>query len=256
MKRYASQLHEYHAVDPDELSYHLASLFFQAEKRATRPRGLIVPHDPVSLSGYVAAKAYLSLRKYSSMINRVIILAAHPSPHIDQLVTSSASFFCSPIGDIKIEQGCFDALQAKTISFDDDLFKQALALDVQLPFLQLCLSNFTLLPVLVGEYADTELNHLLDSCWDDKTLLIVCSNLSQGVEYPDACAFDKATLDALIARHSLAVNQSASAAALLNMLSSYWHQKNMLVKLINYQHSYEVNPKHQPFTGYGSCLIY
>ncbi|AWB66945.1 AmmeMemoRadiSam system protein B [Saccharobesus litoralis] len=257
MKRHASQLHHYFSIDPDELSYHLASLFFKAEQRATRPRGLIVPHDPVSLSGYVAAKAYLSIRRYANTIDRVILLANHPSVQADYLVSSGARCFCSPLGDVDLDKQSVNvAAQQGLLTIQEEVYANALSLDVQIPFLQLCLSRFSIVPILVGDNAQAALHDLLDQIWSERSLLVVCSNLSQGIDYPDACAFDKATSDAICANHELAINQSTSATHMLNMLSLYWKQNKVLLKMINYQHSYEVNPDHKPYTGYGSWMLY
>ena len=53
------------------------------------------------------------------------------------------------------------------------------SLEVQLPFLQVLLGKFTLVPLVVGESAPYNVPQVLERLWgDDETLIVVSSDLS------------------------------------------------------------------------------
>src|SRR5208283_1149479 len=70
--------------------------------------------------------------------------------------------------------------------------------EVEVPFLQKTLKNFTLVPVVTGEADPEQMARVLAGQVDDKTLVIASSDLSHYHPYDEARARDKVTTDAIV----------------------------------------------------------
>ncbi len=67
------------------------------------------------------------------------------------------------------------------------------SLEVQLPFLQTVLDNFTFLPLSVGDATTDEVAAVLEACWGGpETLVVVSTDLSHYHPYAEAVDLDAA----------------------------------------------------------------
>jgi predicted class III extradiol MEMO1 family dioxygenase len=72
------------------------------------------------------------------------------------------------------------------------------SLEVQLPFLQTVLDEFTLVPLVVGDTAPENVAAVIDALWNEPGILfVVSSDLSHYLPYADARRRDTATCDAI-----------------------------------------------------------
>ncbi len=73
------------------------------------------------------------------------------------------------------------------------------ALEVQLPFLQSILTDFTLLPLAVGMATAEEVAEVLETVWGgDETLIVISSDLSHYLPYATAQRVDQATTQSIL----------------------------------------------------------
>jgi len=72
------------------------------------------------------------------------------------------------------------------------------SLEVQLPFLQEVLGEFSLVPLAVGEAGSDEVAEVLEQLWDGpETLIVISSDLSHYHDYRTAGKMDRATSKAI-----------------------------------------------------------
>ena len=117
-----------------------------------RPRALIAPHAGYQYSGPIAASAYATLAPWADGIRRVAVLAPSHRVPFRGIATSSADLFRTPLGDIAVDRVAVNRLQEMpAVHMLDAAFAEEHALEVQLPFLQAVLPDFTLVPLIVGE---------------------------------------------------------------------------------------------------------
>jgi hypothetical protein len=77
------------------------------------------------------------------------------------------------------------------VSRNDRVHAQEHALEVQLPFLQLVLDDFTLVPLAVGDAAPEAVAQVLERLWGgDETLIVISSDLSHYLPYGQARVMD------------------------------------------------------------------
>jgi hypothetical protein len=112
---------------------------------------------------------------------------------------SSARFFETPLGKIPVDQAAYEAIRdLPQVQVLDAAHALEHSLEVHLPFLQLVLDEFHLVPIVVGEAAPVVVSEVLERLWDGpQTRLVVSSDLSHYHDYQTARHLDDATSRAI-----------------------------------------------------------
>jgi hypothetical protein len=101
------------------------------------------------------------------------------------------------------------------------------SLEVQLPFLQLALDDFKLVPLAVGDATPAEVAQVLDAVWGgDETLIVISSDLSHFLPYASAQAVDHETVQGILQLQPDLNHQQACGATPVNglLLAARKHQ--------------------------------
>ena len=175
------------------------ALLAPVETDAPPPRALIVPHAGYPYSGPVAATAYARLREARHDIRRVVLLGPSHRVPLRGLAASSAEAFATPLGEIPLDREALARLgelpQVQTL---DRAHAREHSLEVQLPFLQVLLEDFTLVPLVAGDAEPHEVAAVLEPFRDDpQTLILISSDLSHYHDYATAQRLDRATCHAI-----------------------------------------------------------
>ena len=168
--------------DKQKLVKQVEGYFTEAQSPAIKGRifALISPHAGIQYSGQAAAFGYKLLR--GRKISRVIVLGPSHYTAFRGIATSAEDFYETPIGRIKVDRNISDALYKKA------LFKgprqaelQEHSLEMQLPFLQVALGEFSLVPLVVGELSVkdyAEAAHALAPYLDSTTIIVASSDFT------------------------------------------------------------------------------
>lgn len=168
--------------DKQKLVKQIEDYFTQAQSPAIKGRifALISPHAGIQYSGQAAASGYKLLR--GRKISRIIVLGPSHYTGFRGIATSAEDFYETPIGRIKVDRKVSDTL------YKNALFKgphqaelEEHSLEMQLPFLQVALGEFTLVPLVVGElsakdYADAA--QALAPYLDKSTIVVASSDFT------------------------------------------------------------------------------
>lgn len=163
------------------------------------PKALIVPHAGYVYSGPVAANAYACLATMRSAVRRVVIVGpAHTVP-IRFLAASSADYWETPLGRVPVDVAANQRLsELPAVRFFDGAHVSEHSIEVHLPFLQMLLERFTLVPLVAGDVSEADVEIALDAVWGGpETLIIISSDLSHYHEYDTARRLDLATAEAI-----------------------------------------------------------
>ena len=148
-----------------------------------KPLALICPHAGYRFSAAVSAPAYATLR--GQTYKRVIVLAfshraAATYRGVD--VPKDLTAYATPLGPVPIDRKMCDRLLGNPVfASHPGVDAGEHSLELQLPFLQRTLKDFTLVPLLVGQMTDTDCvaaAQALLSCLDDETLLVASSDFT------------------------------------------------------------------------------
>jgi hypothetical protein len=112
--------------------------------------GAVVPHAGLMYSGHVAA-AFYSL---ADLPKRLIILCPNHTGAGHFAAINREGAWRTPLGDVAIDTALADALMAKSRLLAEDARAHARehSLEVQLPFLQRLLPDFTFVPICLGAH--------------------------------------------------------------------------------------------------------
>ncbi|MBL7200662.1 MAG: AmmeMemoRadiSam system protein B [Anaerolineae bacterium] len=160
--------------------------------------GLISPHAGYQYSGQAAAYAYSQVRDQSFDVV-AIISPVHQIP-LGRFAITSASAYETPLGLVELDLDLVRELEERVpinrVGYDGEH-----SLEIQLPFLQVALERFTVLPVMIGDAsfgAGEELGHALSEVLADRRALIVASSDMHHIrDYQQVVRRDKAVMDAL-----------------------------------------------------------
>ena len=169
------------------------------EPEGPAPKALIAPHAGYIYSGPVAASAYARLAAARETIERVVLLGpAHRVP-FRGIAASSATAFATPMGSVPVDVEAVRSIRAlPRVVVLDEAHRLEHSLEVQLPFLQRVMGDFSVVPLLVGDATAEEVAEVLEALWGGPaTAIVISSDLSHYHDYETARRLDAATSRAI-----------------------------------------------------------
>ena len=255
--------------DPLVLQQQVEHFLMSAKAETTNtdiiPKALIVPHAGYVYSGSIAASAYQLLAPLAHKLSNVILLG--PSHHVPLkgLAAPTSSFFRTPLGNIPIDRNSIDILVKQSLVMEDNLPHQfEHSLEVQLPFLQTVLNEFSVLPLVVGDASSDQVTEVLRCVWgnlqtkDDETLIVVSSDLSHYHSYQEAQHIDRHTTAMIDALDGHITGSQACGCTAINGLLKLANNEGMSVETLDLRTSGDVPEigNKDRVVGYGSYAIY
>jgi MEMO1 family protein len=186
--------------NPAELRKLIELLLSQAQAPAGLvPKALIAPHAGYVYSGPIAASAYARLLPARDTLRRVVLLGPSHYAAFKGLAVSSAEMFATPLGLVRVDVEAVSKLLAlPQVRLLDAAHVREHSLEVQLPFLQVVLKEFALVPLAVGEARAEEISRVLELLWGGpETCFVISSDLSHYLDSAAARRVDQSTADAI-----------------------------------------------------------
>ncbi len=142
--------------------------------------GIVSPHAGYVYSGKTAAYAYGTIDK---QYDTVIILSPSHREYFAGISIFSGEAYKTPLGTVPVNKLIREQLvhNSKNIFAGFDGHRNEHAIEVQIPFLQVILRDFTVVPIVIGDQRRSFIDELafkLAEAVDDKTLIIASSDLS------------------------------------------------------------------------------
>src|SRR4051812_3720591 len=180
------------AADIDEMLAGVDSL----APRLGFPKALIVPHAGYIYSGPVAARAYDDLASARGIVRRVVLLGPVHRVPVRGLALPAAEAFATPLGTLAIDREAVSAVRSlPQVVQSEPAHALEHSLEVQLPFLQRLLGEFTLVPFAVGDASVDEVAEVIERLWGGpETLIVISTDLSHYHGYEEARRIDRATI--------------------------------------------------------------
>lgn len=251
----------FYPADPDELRRALVSAFadaVQPVEDAPVPKALIVPHAGYPYSGAVAASAYLRVAPAHDTITRVVLLGPSHRVHVHGLAAPVDNLFDTPFGMVLIDADLRAHVADLPGTILDDLphFHEH-SLEVQLPFLQTVLDEFTLLPLSVGDTTSDEVAAVLEAAWGGpETLIVISTDLSHYHDYDAARRLDAKTAAAIVAGSAAGIgDEDACGSRPLRGLLQLAVERGMSIENIDLRNSGDTAGDRNRVVGYGAFVV-
>lgn len=216
----------FYEADNKRLQQHVEQLLTADPSTAeTMPEALIVPHAGYIYSGSTAASAYRCLRADSDRVRRVLLLGPAHRVYLKGMAMPSVDSFSTPLGDIPLDRAALDSIKnLPGMQVSDEAHREEHSLEVQLPFLQTVLDDFTLVPIVIGAASPEQVAAVVDALAPDPhTLVVISSDLSHFLSYADARRIDAATCSHIVEKSTALSGEEACGARAINgLMASAW----------------------------------
>lgn len=190
----------FYPADARRLESVVSGLLQQATPAAgPAPKALVAPHAGYVYSGPVAASAYARLLPVRGVVRRVVLLGPAHRVALRGLAVPAVDALRTPLGDVPVDaEGVARIADLPQVGRSDVAHLGEHSLEVHLPFLQVALGPFSVVPLVVGEATDDEVAEVLERLWGgDETLVVISSDLSHYHDYETARRLDAATCAAI-----------------------------------------------------------
>ncbi|MEK6209733.1 MAG: AmmeMemoRadiSam system protein B [Pseudomonadota bacterium] len=226
--------------------------------RQQRPKVLIAPHAGYVYSGPVAANAYALLAPFRGDYSRVVLLGPAHRAYVRGLALPVADAFATPLGEIALDREAIAAIRhLPQVCVSDDAHAHEHSLEVHLPFLQQALAGFTLVPLAVGEASAEQVAEVLRLLWgDDRTLIVISSDLSHYLPYAQAKTTDEQTARMVLSMAPQLNHQQACGATPVNGLLLEARGRGLRPELLDLRNSGDTAGDKSRVVGYASFAFY
>jgi MEMO1 family protein len=221
---------------------------------AAWPKALIVPHAGYIYSGPIAASAYARLLPGRSRIRRVVMLGPVHRVPIRGLALPGADSFVTPLGAVPVDAEAATRLHAMPqVRESEAAHSLEHSLEVQLPFLQTILDEFTMVPLVVGDATPMEVAEVIERLWGGpETLIVVSSDLSHYHRYDEAVEIDRSTAEDILALADTLDHEQACGATPINGFALCARRHGLTPELIDLRNSGDTAGDKSRVVGYSA----
>jgi len=240
---------------PEELRKTVRSLLRDASGVDIKEtiRGLVSPHAGYIYSGIVAAAGYRQIAPSTRTV--ILIGPSHQFP-LKGASIPSVAVYQTPLGDVRLAQLVFKLRKLPIFESAPEAHKKEHSLEVQLPFLQVMLKDFEIVPILINSEDPKALALALAPHIDNNTLIVASTDLSHYYPYERAVSLDRVCTSAItnaeFSRMSLCEACGKQAVMTLMHIAEI---KNWDAKLIDYKNSGDTAGGKDNVVGYASIAF-
>jgi hypothetical protein len=221
-------------------------------------QALVAPHAGYVYSGPVAASAFDLLRPDAAEVRTVVLIGpAHFVP-LRGLALPDAEALATPLGAVPVDGDAVAALAAlPQVEVSRAAHEREHSLEVELPFLQRVLGEFSIVPLVVGAAAPEEVAEVLELLWAvPRTRVVVSSDLSHYLAYETARRVDRETADAVVRLEApIQAHQACGAVAVSGLLLAA-ARRGLRARLLDLRNSGDTAGPRDRVVGYGAFAFH
>jgi AmmeMemoRadiSam system protein B/AmmeMemoRadiSam system protein A len=266
---------QFYPSDSMELSRELTGYFKNAKKEPIPGKivGLISPHAGYMYSGQVAAYAYKLLEGFS--YETVVVISPSHVAYFPGASVYNGGAYQTPLGTIPIDT----TLAGEIASVNERVFlsnqghafvgqRGEHAIEVELPFLQLVLGKFKLVPIVIGDqdWATCEAlaEALVKSIKGKSVLMVASSDLSHYHPYDQAEKLDSVVIkhvnafdpEGLFSDLSAGACEACGGSPITALLLAAKGLGADKAKVVKYANSGDVTGDKSAVVGYMAAVVY
>ena len=258
----------FYPSDPSELTS-LVHQFAKAEPGANRVKvkACLVPHAGYMFSGHVAGAVYAKI----AVPRNIVILGVRHFPRGKSAAILSEGAWRTPLGDAPIDEKLAQSIRAACplLAEDDVAHSGEHSLEVQLPFLQVLVPDFSFVPIALGTIRFEELVSVGEGLGRVLTgaageiLLLTTSDLNHYEDDATTRAKDAKALDRLLSLdarglYDVCRNEEISMCGLgpaVAMLTALQALGATQAELIRYATSGDITADRSSVVGYAGIIF-
>ncbi|MBN1382961.1 MAG: AmmeMemoRadiSam system protein B [Deltaproteobacteria bacterium] len=230
--------------------------------------GLVAPHAGYVYSGQVAAYAYKCLM--GKNFDAVIVIGPSHRALFDGVSAYDQGGYETPLGIVYVDTDLTHEMMnaGSVISVLPAVHTQEHSIEIQLPFLQVILSDFCFVPLMMGDQNSRTCVRLAEAIFraiqDKKCLIVASSDLSHFHDYQEAVKMDAGILRHLenmddegllrnLARRNVEACGGGPMAVAMMVAKKLGADK---VEVMPYANSGDITGDRDSVVGYASAVFY
>lgn len=219
------------------------------------PKAIIAPHAGYIYSGAVAAAAFKALATAHTPVQRIVLAGPSHFVPFAGVAIPDVDAFETPLGLVPVDPltrelpdrfGC--------VQLRNDAHQREHCLETHLPFLQVLLKEFSIVPLVIGDARVVEVADVFDALWDDPgTVFSISSDLSHYHSYEEACEMDQSTAEAIrTLRPDDIVLHSACGRKAIQALLVVAGRRGLRTRVLDVRNSGDTAGPRDQVVGYGA----
>jgi AmmeMemoRadiSam system protein B len=216
---------------------------------------VVTPHAGTIYSGPIAGFAFKALAALPKRPWTVYLMGPAHRVYFQGVALGSFSAFRTPLGDVPIATERVEEMLARSPLYTraPQAHAPEHCLEVEVPFLQVALPDFRLVPLLFGEVQPQDVAQDLADHIGEDDLIVVSSDLSHFYPYDTARQLDRAWLEALLAgEESGVMGGEACGRAPATTLMTIARREGWQPHLLDYRNSGDTAGDKRQVVGYAS----
>jgi len=242
----------FYPADPDDLQKTVQRLLDggSGARVEGKVRALVSPHAGYVYSGAVAAAGY---RQIDPSTKTVILLGPSHRVPLKNASIPDVAAFQTPLGDVPLADFASRLRESFSSESVAGAHEREHSLEVQLPFLQVALKDFNIVPILTNGADPESLASAIAPFVDEHTLVVASSDLSHYYTYDTARSLDAICTEAITGFNlsGMALCQACGKEAVLTLMHLA-QLKGWRSMLIDYKNSGDTAGDKGRVVGYAS----
>jgi MEMO1 family protein len=247
---------KFYPAQPSQLGRTVATFLEQARVGSSQnPKAVVAPHAGYVFSGPIAGSAFRAWSGQARTIRRIVLLGPSHYVAFPGIALPRAAAFATPFGNVRIDRDAVEQLRSlPRVHEFHPAHEQEHCLEVELPFLQQMMSDFTIVPLVTGDATDEEVGEVVETLWGgDDTRFVLSSDLSHYHDYETARRIDRSTAEAIegIRPEKLSANQACGHLAIRGFLKAA-KQRRLSARTLDLRNSGDTAGPRDSVVGYGA----
>jgi hypothetical protein len=242
---------QFYPDNPVDLRKDVESFLAGGKKLSNAPKMLICPHAGYEFSGPVAGKGYAAIDR---SVSTVIILGPPHHVWVHGIAAPGAEWFETPLGKVAVDTARVNSLLRSKAAYEDPVaHAPEHSLEVEIPFLQVHLASFKIVPLIVNDIDPQEAANAIFPLIDEHTLVIASSDLSHFFPHAEARKIDDKTIANILAGRD-ADSIVACGAMPIRVVMRLAAMMSLVPVLLDARTSFDTAPQYGPgrVVGYAS----
>ncbi len=246
----------------EELKLMLTEFLNKAPLYPYVPEAVVSPHAGYIYSGQVAAVSYKQFLNLDPDKHYDVLLVG-PSHYVPFAGVSFGyyDFWDTPLGEVKVNKQRIEQFVAEhknlPITLNTLPHLKEHSLEVQVPFLQMVLKDFSIIPVVYGQIDYRIVEYIMDYFKDESTVIVVSTDLSHYYPYDVARQID-AHCNLAVENLDLSEMEKCEACGKtgLEAVIDLAKRKGWKSKVLDYKTSGDTAGDKEAVVGYQSAIFY
>ncbi len=245
---------QFYEANPTRLRSEIESHLAAGKKLDSHPPIVISPHAGYVFSAPVAGIGFATVDRNAT---KVILIGPSHQKYFEGVSMPEVDAYETPLGQVPLAKKDIKKLRSsKLVHAYRDAHAREHCLEVQLPFLQVLLSEFEIVPIITGKVDPAAVAELVFPLIDGKTLVVISSDFSHYHPHEEAKTIDKISVETIL-KSDMSGPIDACGELPIRVAMNLAKKMGLSPKLLDARNSYETCPQYgsdDRVVGYASIV--